>query len=617
MRKKKVHRKGNSQAALEFLLTYGWALVVIALAVSVLYALGFLNFSTQIPTSLIITGPITLKPSFAAANSSVFQFLFSNNLPFVVNLTGAKIIYDNVEYTNFICNNMHIYPGLNSTCDVTGLSLPTNNRVSLTLDLAFTPSSTAVPSVEDFSVIITPENVALSSLVFLETTVFGESNLPAGLTWKVTYDGVQKSSQSGSAILFATPAGNFSYSIAAVSVSAGSNCNTVYSPSPGSGYFKAGVTQPAGVVNTKFSSSLVCVYTTTTHTTKVYTTHYKTSPFVTTTHTTKVYSTHYRTSPFVTTTHTTKKTATTVTKTVKTCCRSSYFSYISRPYAYFHHEVYRTGTHHYHYYYKLTYKHHHKYKEYKVTKYAVTYHHHHKYKDYKVTKYVITYHHHHKYYVNGVQTRETTTNTLKYRTTTGLVGTYQRSVTNTVRYRTASALVGTYQRSVVTTTQHKTTKKNTCCTYPNTAYKTHTTGHYTGTTATDKLYRTRVVTNRYNTYTTHHTGTFYRTHFSSTTTCFCIPIFRYHYRQEAFKTAYWYWKTVVHIKYNTYILHRHHRWYYSKAARYTKTTFSTMFPTSVASETVKTKVKFETTKGCAYKYTKATRVMTVVPTIGC
>ncbi len=261
MYKRKHRSKNRSQSALEFLLTYGWALVVIAIAVAILYALGFLNLSAQIPTSLIITGPTTLKPSFAAANSSVFQFLFSNNLPVIINMTNATIVYNGAKYSNFICNNVHIYPGLNSTCEVTGISFQLDSRVSFSLDLTFTPSSTQIPSVEDFSILMTPSNATLSSLVQQETTVFGESGVPSGDTWTATYDGIQKSASAGSIIAFATPSGNFSYSIQPAGTSGGTGCHTGYFPTPNSGYFQAGVTQPVGVVNANFSAGTQCVTT--------------------------------------------------------------------------------------------------------------------------------------------------------------------------------------------------------------------------------------------------------------------------------------------------------------------------------------------------------------------
>jgi hypothetical protein len=81
-------RKG--QAAMEFLMTYGWAILVVLAAIGALAYFGVLNVKSYLPEQCF--GPAGLdcldKPSADAAKKTI-TFAFKNNLGNSINFTNA------------------------------------------------------------------------------------------------------------------------------------------------------------------------------------------------------------------------------------------------------------------------------------------------------------------------------------------------------------------------------------------------------------------------------------------------------------------------------------------------------------------------------------------------
>ena len=80
----------RGQAAMEFLMTYGWAILVVLAAIGALAYLGVLG-----PTKLQCVGPADMdcidKP---IVSTDKFSFAFRNNLGYAINITGAEVTGD-------------------------------------------------------------------------------------------------------------------------------------------------------------------------------------------------------------------------------------------------------------------------------------------------------------------------------------------------------------------------------------------------------------------------------------------------------------------------------------------------------------------------------------------
>jgi hypothetical protein len=108
----------KSQSALEYLVTYGWAILLIVAAIAILYALGFFNPSSSIYKTTVISGFSGVKVASAFANSSIFQFDVLNEAGVSVSLINSTLTIDRQNYTSITCTDMYISNGQNSPCSL-------------------------------------------------------------------------------------------------------------------------------------------------------------------------------------------------------------------------------------------------------------------------------------------------------------------------------------------------------------------------------------------------------------------------------------------------------------------------------------------------------------------
>jgi len=86
-----MNKKG--QAAMEFLMTYGWAILVVIAAIAALAYFGVLDPSRLLPEKCEFAAGMTCvggKATFDAGSNAV-TFPIKNNLGFAVNLTDVQI----------------------------------------------------------------------------------------------------------------------------------------------------------------------------------------------------------------------------------------------------------------------------------------------------------------------------------------------------------------------------------------------------------------------------------------------------------------------------------------------------------------------------------------------
>ena len=93
---KKAHTKG--QAALEYMITYGWAFVVIIAAVSVLGYFGFLNPNKYIPESCEF-GEQLKCVDYSLHDDGIVDFRFRNNFETDIELVDVYADGDSMSST--------------------------------------------------------------------------------------------------------------------------------------------------------------------------------------------------------------------------------------------------------------------------------------------------------------------------------------------------------------------------------------------------------------------------------------------------------------------------------------------------------------------------------------
>jgi hypothetical protein len=98
-----MHMK-KAQAAMEYLMTYGWAIIIVIIVAAALYAMGLFNpGSTPVATQFTTIG----KPSPGAwelLSTGTFTVKLANNAPFAVNVTSASVTAGATTCTNVAIN---------------------------------------------------------------------------------------------------------------------------------------------------------------------------------------------------------------------------------------------------------------------------------------------------------------------------------------------------------------------------------------------------------------------------------------------------------------------------------------------------------------------------------
>ena len=77
-----MHR---SQSALEYMMTYGWAILIIVIVAAVLYSMGIFNPSSSISTT--VTGFAGLDVQGACIQGGALQLEITNGVGYVINIT--------------------------------------------------------------------------------------------------------------------------------------------------------------------------------------------------------------------------------------------------------------------------------------------------------------------------------------------------------------------------------------------------------------------------------------------------------------------------------------------------------------------------------------------------
>ena len=230
--KRDLDKKRGAQAALDYLVSWGWVLIVIVLVLVILFSLGIFKVPSA-PT--IITGFQGITMQAAQANSTMLVVELTNNYNQFVNITGITVNVNGNTYTSDSCLDTIISDGQSTLCRVP-VSIPTHSYLSK-IQISFTPYKSTTYEVSNGTV----SSTLLSGSIPInnQLTYFLERGLPYGSTFTVNYNTSTNSTVISSIkdnVSFNLPFGKYYFSVPTVNYQ---GCVSV--PSPSSGDHSTGV----------------------------------------------------------------------------------------------------------------------------------------------------------------------------------------------------------------------------------------------------------------------------------------------------------------------------------------------------------------------------------------
>ena len=243
MRKQNIGQlstKPKAQSAVEYPMTYGWAILIIAIIVAAFFALGLFNGGTGSPSSCVATLTYTcINPRYTSNGISAtigqstgkyyygtWVFVASNNE--TIGAFGLPQSFSTSSTSNMVSLGL-LAPGETTSfifSNTLAGQIPTDAAVGATFDgfiwfgYCTTPGCTS-PTYYAKVASIAVQNSGTSSFgsssgpsgSSVSNTVFTENGLPSGTVWYATYNGVLNSAISPSNIIFNGVSGSSAYSI--------------------------------------------------------------------------------------------------------------------------------------------------------------------------------------------------------------------------------------------------------------------------------------------------------------------------------------------------------------------------------------------------------------------
>ena len=231
---KKSNEDREAQAALDYLMSWGWILIIIVLVLLILFSLGVFRVPSA-PT--IISGFQGITMQAAQANSTMMVVKITNNYNQFVNITGITVNVNGNTYTSYYCLDSIISTGQSTLCRVP-VSIPTSSYLSKVL-ISFTPYKSSIYEVSNGTVSSTLVSGAIP--INNQLTYFVERGLPYGSTFTVNYNTSTNSTTVSSIkdnVSFNLPFGSYYFSVPSVTYQ---GCAST--PSPSAGYHSTGVEQ--------------------------------------------------------------------------------------------------------------------------------------------------------------------------------------------------------------------------------------------------------------------------------------------------------------------------------------------------------------------------------------
>ena len=238
VRRGNVHPKHRNQAAVDFLISWGWVIAIVVVAMLVLFDLGVFNTPQQ---ATLINGFQSVQVEDAGVNGSLAVFQLNNQFGRDINIDSIMITSNgNVFSPSTVqCTVSQLTAGQSAVCRVP-LSLNTSNyEISVAIRYSPSTSNTIFFSNGTVSGRLSNGVINLNNANYY----FRELALPDGATWSVTLGGLTKnatvSSSTGDVISFSAAFGAYNYNVSNVTFS---GCSSIY-PYPLNGIITGGVTK--------------------------------------------------------------------------------------------------------------------------------------------------------------------------------------------------------------------------------------------------------------------------------------------------------------------------------------------------------------------------------------
>ncbi len=113
-------RTKDSQSALEYMMTYGWAILIIVIVAAVLYSFGIFNPSSASNVPFQTTGLVGIPVTTASANSTLFNFVLSDEIGETIYIYNVSVTINSQVYKTSGCVGATLVPGEEVTCSVSG-----------------------------------------------------------------------------------------------------------------------------------------------------------------------------------------------------------------------------------------------------------------------------------------------------------------------------------------------------------------------------------------------------------------------------------------------------------------------------------------------------------------
>jgi len=100
-------KRGKGQYSLEFLITYGWAILILGVIVGVIYAFGWIDAANYMPQKCDFYGQIGCRDFYLSEES--FNLSLVNNFGVGLVIHGVSIIENGIDVCN-ISNQQIVWP---------------------------------------------------------------------------------------------------------------------------------------------------------------------------------------------------------------------------------------------------------------------------------------------------------------------------------------------------------------------------------------------------------------------------------------------------------------------------------------------------------------------------
>lgn len=194
MKKRKYER---AQSAMEYLLTYSWAILTIAIVATIFFTLNFFDLGTTTLGNYCLAQPQFLCKSAGMNLTGVLLINFGQNLGYNINIVGTSCVNNNSLPTFYGMTNVKSAPGqvvnLLFTCPINNKEIGASfegklwieynqgnntNQVAEIASIATTESTTGIFNSNDYEFVTTPVNfTTYYDLAFSNEPSFSEYNM--------------------------------------------------------------------------------------------------------------------------------------------------------------------------------------------------------------------------------------------------------------------------------------------------------------------------------------------------------------------------------------------------------------------------------------------------------